>query len=192
MTWMQYAGVPYEIGSNVARGVTVKDIAHSLARINRFTGHTRHFISVARHSVFVSTLLDFRPQAAMYGLIHDVHESVTNDISYPIKRALSDAARRELEVIADNADTALYEVLGVEWPMPPDIKLLVKEADNVATMTEKRDLMPDCPRKWDMLKEQPCHKGADPTVTPRDDEGLFIARYYELAKHLGIMPKIWS
>lgn len=192
MTWMQYGSVPYEIGSETARGVTVVDIAHALARVNRFTGHSRQALSVARHSVYVSKLLDFDPVAAMYGLVHDVHETVVNDISHPLKASLPLEARKAFELIADNADIALYEVLGVAWPMPLDIQDLVKKADNVAVMTEKRDLMPPCDRVWDMVPAEACHVKAEPTVSARDDEELFLARYMQLAHHLNIKPKKWS
>lgn len=195
MSWMQYAGIPYEIGSTTIKGVHVKDIAHSLARVNRFTGHTHAALSVARHSVFVSKLLDFHPLAAMYGLAHDVHESVTNDISYPVKKYLKEncpEGKAALEDIADAADAALYEVMGIEWPMPLDIHDIVKTADNVATMTEKRDLMPDCPREWDMLKEKACHVIARATYSPENDAELFMLRYTELATHLNIKPKKWN
>lgn len=192
---MQYGSVPYEIGSTTIKGVYVKDIAHAMARINRFTGHTRATLSVARHSVFVSKLLDFSPIAALYGLAHDVAETVTNDISHPVKSHLKECrpeAWEALDDISAAAEEALFEVMGLEWPMPHDIHDLVKVADNVATMTEKRDLMPDCSRPWDMLKEKACHVPATCTGHPQDDATLFMARYVELAVHLNINAAKWE
>lgn len=188
---MQYGEHPYEIGSKSAPGVTPKDIAHSLARINRFTGHATEPISVARHSWYVSNLLDMDPLLAMYGLVHEVEETVINDISQPVKAALGWRGMRRLKKIASAANTALYEVLGVPYPVPPDIKAMVKRADNAAVLAEKRDLMPPCDRPWDMVPGNASHRAALPTQCPKTDTRLWLLRYAELAKHLNIQSKDW-
>lgn len=191
MTWMQFGAHPYDIGTDIMPGVTIREVAHSLARINRFTGHSQLPISVARHSVFVSELLDFDSEVAMYGLLHDMAESVTGDISYPMKKALraySTDTALALDEITFQAEVALARVFGVKWPMPEETERLVKRADNTATMTEKRELMSECPRPWDMLKEKASHRRARSTTCPYEDAALFMERYSELARHLGITP----
>lgn len=187
MAWMQYGAHPYEIGyTELHPDVDYIDIAHSLAQINRYNGHAIVPYSVAQHSVFVSELLDIDPLIAMYGLVHDVAETVTGDITWPMKQAFSEAARRELDEITKAAEIALFSRLGVPYPMPPDIAKLVKRADWNAAATEKRDVMPGCLRHWDMLKHSPSHRGVWGSENWREDSRRWCERYRELAAHLGI------
>lgn len=186
MSWMQYGGVGYDIGSVQSYGVTAVNIGQALAKINRYTGHTREVLSVARHSVYVSKLLDINSWEAMYGLVHDVHETVVNDLSWPLKQKLSEKTRRELRFLEEAADQALWKVLKVPYPMPKDVAIAVKRADWVAAATEKRDLMPPCSRHWDMLQEPPSHVKATPTTSWQEDADLWLARYCELCIALKI------
>lgn len=194
---MQFGAHPYVLFSKEAPGVTPKDIAHSLSQLNRFTGHSREPFSVARHSYNVSMMLNFDPWVAMYGLVHDVPETVTNDLSHPLKEALFSGlfgwfVRRRYKRIERVAEAALFEVLGIPHPIPEDIKVLVKRADNAAVLAEKRDVMPSCERLWDMVPGNASHVEVTPTKTPRQDAALFLDRYVELARHLNISPKDWN
>lgn len=65
----------------------VKEVAHSLSIINRFTGWTIYPYPVAQHAVFTSYLVE--PAFAMHALHHDDHECVSGDISSPMKRELN-------------------------------------------------------------------------------------------------------
>lgn len=181
---MQYGETAYIIGDPHAPGVTPRDIAHSLARINRFTGHTRGgVLSVARHSLFVTRLLRHQGHGVFvqrYGLVHDVHETVVQDLGWAVKQSLSPSARAEYENLADRADRALYEVLGVPWPMPPQVKQIIKTADWIAVATEKRDLMPMGIRPWDMLREPPAEWKATPTTDPDEDAALWLWELHNL------------
>lgn len=189
---MQYGAHPYEIGSFHAPGVTPKDVAYSLSQINRFTGHSSFPISVARHSVYVSKLLNMDPLVAMYGLLHELEETVINDISHPVKMALGWRGMRRLKKIGEAANHALFEVMGVPYPIPKDIKALVKRADNAAVLAEKRDLMPPCERTWDMVPGFAAPVSCEFTDNPADDAILFMDRYVELADILNFKPKDWN
>ena len=63
--------------------INLKDIAHALSNICRFTGHVRRFYSVAQHCVLVSSncYLD----NALAGLLHDASEAYLCDIASPVK-----------------------------------------------------------------------------------------------------------
>jgi hypothetical protein len=187
MTWMQYGRATYEIGSHEMPGVRVIDIARSLSHLNRFTGHSYSPYSVAKHSVFVSKLLDVNTWEAMYGLVHDVAETVVNDVGWPVKSAMSNAMREEWKRIDTAAEIALFKVLQVPFPMPPKTYDIVKRADWVAVATEKRDLMFSSDREWDMVPEPPCHHlGVEPTTDPQKDAADWLERYTDLAEALGI------
>jgi hypothetical protein len=170
---MQYGDGHYVPGSRTPpTNTTPRHIARALSRIYRFTGHSQYQISVARHSTFVATILDdlgYSPQVQLYGLVHDIHETVVNDLNWAVKNLLSPVARQSYDGLADAADEALYAVLGVSWPMPPGIQAAVKVADWMAVASEKRDLMPKGDRPWPMLIHKPSVRQALATWDPDED-----------------------
>jgi hypothetical protein len=83
-------------GDLSANVVDIFEIANSLARINRFTGHIYANWSVAQHSLLVLNLAmrhhpDLTPRQARALLLHDAHEAYTGDVASPIKLALGEA-----------------------------------------------------------------------------------------------------
>lgn len=187
MTWMQYGATFYELGSEDPGKITKEDIARSLAKINRFTGHSNEPISVARHSIYVSKLLDIHPAFAMHGLVHDIGETVVNDLSWAVKTALPSSAREAIADIEHKAQRALLKVLKIQ-PLSGSkdigfdavIMARVKEADWAAVAAEKRDLLKDCDRSWDMLPYPAASVKAHATETWEDDAYYWLYRYEEL------------
>jgi hypothetical protein len=180
---MQYGAGVYEIGSRTAPGITVKDIAHSLAQLRRFTGHAKKPFSVARHSVGTCRLVrkwGHGINAQLYALVHDVEETVVQDLAYNVKQALPPEARAGYDAIAEAANHALYGVLDIPYPVPPGIKTIVKKADWVAVATERRDLMPPCPREWDTLPYEPDDEPVTPTICDVHDAELWLWEYVNL------------
>lgn len=108
----------------------IEEIAHALSHLCRYTGHTKKFYSVAQHSVLVSYLVP--APLAMWGLMHDAAEAYLGDVSSPLKAMLP-----EYKVIEHRVEKAIAAYHRLPWPMPP----CIKEADLVALVTEKRDLM---------------------------------------------------
>lgn len=106
--------------------ICIEDIAHALSRQCRYNGHVEGFLSVARHSLWVSHfLLDFTHdrKLALWGLLHDAAETYVGDMIRPLKH------RPEMELfrLADaRADEAIAYKFGLCWPMPEE----VKKADN--------------------------------------------------------------
>lgn len=112
--------------------IRIDDIASSLAKLNRFTGHTAVPYSVAQHSILTSIIC---PQEhALWGLLHDASEAYIGDISAPLKAALGGA----VAAIEGPIQRAIAEKFG----LPAEIPDCVHAADRVALATEKRDLMP--------------------------------------------------
>lgn len=104
--------------------IDIKDIAHALALINRFNGHTIWPVSVAIHSVNVARLCP--PNWALQGLLHDASEAYLGDIPRPMKRLPSlfgSYCELEWEV-----QSRIYHRFGCPDIMQPEVKLADQEA----------------------------------------------------------------
>jgi hypothetical protein len=112
--------------------IDVRDIAHALAMVCRFTGHTRHHYSVAQHSIYVSRFVPWHLR--LTALLHDASEAYIADIARPIKHTGTFDLYRAVE---DKIERAVAEAFGTVYPMPPE----VKEADQRMLATEIQQLM---------------------------------------------------
>lgn len=125
---------------------TPRVIANHLAKIARWNGATTVPYSVAQHSCHVSDAIAAEapdnPSAAMYGLLHDAHESVLGDIASPVKCLLGAALDKKLSVISELFDGCLYVRLQLFKP-EDDSHSLCKKHDLRALATERRDLTVD-------------------------------------------------
>ena len=122
--------------------VSITDIAHHLATINRFYGAPPVPYSVAQHSVVVAQMMMDDPKAALHGLLHDAHEAYIGDVIDPLARRFSQCGRDDLSWIKHDIDECILEAIGLNWPNSK-IAERVKHADMVAFQTEFRDVMPD-------------------------------------------------
>lgn len=130
--------------------VDIGDIAHALACIPRFNGHSSEPYSVALHSVHVARIVSRkRPELALAALLHDATEAYLGDIVRPLKLGMSiDGV--PIQQIEARLEVVILEALGVPVPSAED-RAIIREADNIALATEARDLMGN-PR-WDGLPE---------------------------------------
>lgn len=137
------------------------DIAHALARLQRFNGHGRHGWSVANHSMLVADMMP-RPWR-LWGLLHDAHEAYLGDVTSPVKLAIGHLAAsvandcgtssREgggaridpVRILAERMDVAIAASLGLRWPLPPPVAQAVAQADAAALLRERAHLLPDHP-----------------------------------------------
>ncbi|MFN4116458.1 MAG: hypothetical protein ACK4F7_08175 [Inhella sp.] len=132
-------------------------IGHSLAQLNRFTGHAARPYSVAEHSLLVLEILErehgVTPANAqgvellLAGLTHDAHEAVTGDLHTPGKRCVGPGWRawegHWERLVRAQFGTAEASRLN---------QALIKLADLQALATERRDLLPSTLRPWNCLQ----------------------------------------
>lgn len=171
--------------------VALEDIASSLAKLCRFTGHCRGFYSVAQHSVFVADILQaqgYSPRTQLFGLLHDAHEAYTGDINTPLKSGLYTVAgpfTRHICVVQKSLQTAVETALiGDETPIDGTYQI-IKRADLIALATEKRDLMPSDDEPWPVLDGvEPWHEKINPDALWIEGCLRFTQRYWELRSRL--------
>ena len=133
--------------------IHIADIAHSLAHLCRFTGHTRQHYSVAQHSVLLSFVV--KPEHALAGLLHDAAEAYLGDVSSPLKSLLP-----EYRLIEQRMQATIHRRFGLPQNLPEAMRRDIKHADAVMLATECRDLMPGHGQVWsvtDAIKPLPVH-----------------------------------
>ncbi len=129
--FITYSGIQVSITDPTIDMISIVDIAHALSHQCRYAGHVREFYSVAQHSVLVSW--NVPSEFAKEGLLHDAAEAYVQDIIRPIKHMDGMQSYRELE---EKFDRLIAEKFGLQYPWHS----CVKEADNRAVLTERRDL----------------------------------------------------
>lgn len=135
-----FSGIYFNLLNPCPEDVRIDDIAHALANLCRFGGHTRRFYSVAQHSLLVAELVP--PGLAFQALLHDAAEAYCGDMVSPLKMCVPGYV-----TIQKRIEAAIAERFNIPAELPDEIK----RADLVALATERRDLMPWCERPWQCL-----------------------------------------
>lgn len=165
--------------------IVLEDIAHALSSLCRFSGHCKHFYSVAQHAVMVSKRLEKlgHPKHVCFaGLHHDDAEAYLTDIPRPMKPLLQPVYGE----MTDRMDCAIASALGSGLTHAGFHAPCVKEADNWALLVEADVLMPSRGINWagsDMNEQQaPALPGFWlGCQTPVEAEGMFLSRHWALA-----------
>jgi hypothetical protein len=155
----------FDLGAPTPDMVDFDAMATVLARIPRFTGHTKSGVySVAQHCVegAYAILRDMgEPSMAAAFLLHDGHEYVIGDLATPIQHAIGFYAgivsgdpdaeiivRRAVKALKANLDEAIYTAAGIEWPLPAPVQAIVKEYDVRMMRTERDACLAEPPEPW--------------------------------------------
>ena len=154
--------------------IVIRDIAHALAAINRFNGHTARPYSVAQHSVMVSHFVP--PELAWWGLMHDAHEAYIGDVASPIKRLFP--AIKSMEIALDHAIATKFGRTTIEFD-----SAAIKDADTYALAFERRGLMPET--TWWAQADIPMQLDPENNAIrkcwrPGLAKNLFLKRFYAI------------
>ena len=120
--------------------VDIDDIATSLSRQRRFSGHGAAEVTIADHAVLVMRLTEslggtVRQQFA--ALHHDDHEAYLSDIPSPVTRTLDEDGVKHLKY---RVDRGIAAYLGIEaWEFRQTI---IHDADLLAFGIERAHLWP--------------------------------------------------
>ena len=148
--------------------IDIEDIAHALARICRFTGHIRRFLSVAEHSVLCSYLVP--KEYALHALAHDFEEAYCGDVSSPLKQLLPD-----YKAIVKPVAEAIFKRFG----LPTELPECVHRADLQMLLLEKQAAL-GYADQWEILEGVQFPLVALQFWKPNKAERMLLARFFEL------------
>jgi 5'-deoxynucleotidase YfbR-like HD superfamily hydrolase len=152
--------------------IHIEDIAHALALMNRFAGHSKFPYSVAQHSIACSYVVP--KEHALGALLHDASEAYICDIPKPAKRFMPEYVQIEeniMEAVEAKFDVDTYTVE-------------IKQADIGMLVTEAATLFPDA--TW--YKDTKYWHGSAPLQYDYvieelywwQSEEMFLERFHEL------------
>lgn len=155
MTWiLTNQGIRFELLAPTAEMVHPADIAHSLAHLCRFNGHTGTHYSVAQHCYLASELV--APEHQLAALLHDAAEAYVGDMVRPLKQALrwmggTLEARGGRDVYGE-AEQKVWHAICKRFDIDPKLPKEIHDADMRMLAIERRDLMPAHPDAWDCIQ----------------------------------------
>ena len=162
-TILTHSGIEFDVCNPDPDLIEIEDIAHALSHICRFTGHTKHFYSVAQHSYLCATLVP--PEHALEALLHDAAEAYIGDVSSPLKAQLPG-----YQAIEAKLEQAIRQRFGLPAQKTP----WVKEADLQMLAAEKAHLMPQFDEPWDILNGVATPDVTINQPTPEQDRRAFM------------------
>jgi hypothetical protein len=199
------SGIEFDFRDPKPEMISLDDIIHHCSMACRFVGAIREFYSVAAHMVNCDDLyreffaevdrlekpslhvpLCFLPvldnaewrllvQQAL--LIHDGHEAYSGDQASKFKACIP-----EIGVWQKRADSVIFPVLGLPWPLPGPVQACVKYFDLVAMAGEAAALMHSS-RVPEMVVKAPIQRGTRWEMLIRPPSLLFAARQQVVAEY---------
>lgn len=158
--------------------IDIEDVAHSLANQCRWTGHTKHFYSIAQHSCYCYDIAwknyRDRPEIALEALLHDGSEFAMIDLSRPLKSILPDYSSLQLKV---------EKQFAYKFGIPELMSKEVREIDDRMLVTEyyqlfNKQIHPNLIHFY--VKEYPKSELRIAPWTPEVSNAQFLDRYWEI------------
>lgn len=164
--------------------ICLEDIAHALARLCRWTGHTAVHYSVAQHAVHVALAVEqIAPDLALLALHHDDAEAYLGDISRPWKRNLFTLDEHGTPVPIERAEervrAEILASLGLAWPAYADE--VIRVADDRVLQAEAEELMPAHP-EFPRFGIRPPSSRFIQRIAPWEAEQDFLRQHERLSR----------
>jgi hypothetical protein len=200
--WFQTAtGRAFYPCSPRAEEVFISDIAHALANVCRYGGHSDAFYSVGQHCLLVSLALapvkeldqlagatsEIGKQAykqlatlGLEGLLHDAAEAYIGDMVSPLKHSGDMSGYLRIEEQVEREIARRFDLLPYRFSAPD-----VKTADRRMMFTEKRDLrresrVPPSLQWEDVAKYPPYEDVVICPMVPGEAKQPYLDRFSEL------------
>lgn len=133
--------------------VRLPEIAQALGKLCRYNGQTKHYYSVAEHSLrclylaerWMPEQLTAELRAAI--LLHDCHEAFLGDMSRPLFASLCQAAKDDILRLRDAWDKVIAGRVGINaqaFASP-----MVRWIDKQMMLIERWHLWPKVCRRWE-------------------------------------------
>lgn len=132
-----YTGKQVDYNNITKEMIDIRDIIHTLPRLNRFVGHSSRAYSVGEHTYYclmMAKKLGYSKREQFLTFIHDFTETYVGDCPSPLKRLLP-----KFEEIEANVENAICAYLEIEPPTEEEYKK-VKRIDMTMLVIEMRDL----------------------------------------------------
>ena len=152
----------------------IEEIAHNLSLICRFAGSVAVAYPVSSHLVMVSDIvrnLGGTLEEQLQALLHDATESVISDIPAPLKRFLPQVKA---------AEQRIWRAMAKQFKIPAKMSPLVKQADRIALITERRDLFQPSEHRWAGYDAVQPIAARVRIMSAKAAEKSFLERYHHL------------
>ncbi len=184
--WMQtFSGKRFHPLEPVPSEIELVDLAHGLANVCRYAGHTNRFYSVAEHCVWVSHYVELAAHQsglsaatckayAREALLHDSAESYIGDMIRPLKHQ---PEMLEFRLAEARIESAVFERFGIK--STPASHEAIKSVDDRILRDEIDTLKADPTMYADLVTLAPLGVQLQcwsPAVAKQE----FLARYREL------------
>lgn len=146
------SGIMFDYNKPTKDMIHLTDVLTSLARINRYLGHTERPYSVAEHTFFCLVMaqkLNYSAREQLLVLVHDFTEAYVGDCPAPLKALLPNYCEIEAKV-----DKVIYEYLGVKPPTEEEF-LKIKYVDMTMLVIEMKQLTK---HDWELLSGKGIHE----------------------------------
>lgn len=181
MSWINtHSGERFYLFAPVPARVWGVDLAHALAQLCRFGGHTAKFYSVAQHSVLVSRLVP--AEQALAALLHDAAEAYLGDTVTPLKSYQLHHCPA-LAGVEETIRKAVFQRFGAPQ-CPHKLTPEIKAADVLALATERRDLLENLIEDWELPLPEPLAEPIMPWPAAAAEKA-FNSRLWELSPRYG-------
>ncbi len=178
--WIQtVSGKHFHLWQPNTEEIDIRDIAHGLSMLCRFTGHLPTFYSVAEHSIRTANLAPKDQRLAT--LLHDSAEAYIGDLNSPLKsllRSMEDFGMSSYDVIEEDILRLVfkkYNIVDADWN-------IIHNCDSIMGITEAKFFMQNL-TGWDGYMGsgiQPLPGYNIKPMTPDEAEVAFLRyfRYY--------------